>query len=97
MSLFGVNHYCNRLSPKRKSQQSQGDIDKFIHCNRLSPKRKSQLKNMNLRLKAIVTDYRLNANHNKDYHLQSVCTIVTDYRLNANHNNVPTRYISQVL
>ncbi|VVM19126.1 Helicase loader DnaI, partial [uncultured Gammaproteobacteria bacterium] len=32
----------------------------------------------------IVTDYRLNANHNK--HLMYLSMIVTDYRLNANHN-----------
>ncbi|VVM22500.1 Helicase loader DnaI [uncultured Gammaproteobacteria bacterium] len=32
----------------------------------------------------IVTDYRLNANHNRD--VMSVIWIVTDYRLNANHN-----------
>ncbi|SSC08238.1 Helicase loader DnaI [bacterium endosymbiont of Bathymodiolus sp. 5 South] len=35
---------------------------------------------------AIVTDYRLNANHNVLSLLILVSSIVTDYRLNANHN-----------
>ncbi|VVH62507.1 Helicase loader DnaI [uncultured Gammaproteobacteria bacterium] len=36
---------------------------------------------------AIVTDYRLNANHNLIYHKPFSFYIVTDYRLNANHNS----------
>ncbi|SSC08577.1 Helicase loader DnaI [bacterium endosymbiont of Bathymodiolus sp. 5 South] len=34
----------------------------------------------------IVTDYRLNANHNPFVFLLVTRFIVTDYRLNANHN-----------
>ncbi|SSC08578.1 Helicase loader DnaI [bacterium endosymbiont of Bathymodiolus sp. 5 South] len=34
----------------------------------------------------IVTDYRLNANHNCVYFQLKRAFIVTDYRLNANHN-----------
>ncbi|SMN17228.1 Helicase loader DnaI [uncultured Candidatus Thioglobus sp.] len=35
----------------------------------------------------IVTDYRLNANHNASRVWQHLYSIVTDYRLNANHNS----------
>ncbi|SSC11037.1 Helicase loader DnaI [thiotrophic endosymbiont of Bathymodiolus puteoserpentis (Logatchev)] len=35
----------------------------------------------------IVTDYRLNANHNMVSSTHSNYGIVTDYRLNANHNH----------
>ncbi len=35
---------------------------------------------------SIVTDYRLNANHNKKLFIPLKFVIVTDYRLNANHN-----------
>ncbi|SSC08579.1 Helicase loader DnaI [bacterium endosymbiont of Bathymodiolus sp. 5 South] len=35
----------------------------------------------------IVTDYRLNANHNIELSLFLLSLIVTDYRLNANHNS----------
>ncbi len=34
----------------------------------------------------IVTDYRLNANHNNKTLKNLEIIIVTDYRLNANHN-----------
>ncbi len=34
----------------------------------------------------IVTDYRLNANHNTRNGVWDMIDIVTDYRLNANHN-----------
>ncbi|SHN93593.1 Helicase loader DnaI [bacterium endosymbiont of Bathymodiolus sp. 5 South] len=34
----------------------------------------------------IVTDYRLNANHNRLGFFNADSKIVTDYRLNANHN-----------
>ncbi|CAC9653679.1 Helicase loader DnaI [uncultured Gammaproteobacteria bacterium] len=37
----------------------------------------------------IVTDYRLNANHNQKNQTKLVFFIVTDYRLNANHNLLP--------
>ena len=57
------------------------------HCNRLSPKCKSQ-HNTPERLKVrIVTDYRLNANHNIPVTTHLSPRIVTDYRLNANHNS----------
>ncbi len=39
-----------------------------------------------VRLVTIVTDYRLNANHNKVSLNKYFAVIVTDYRLNANHN-----------
>ncbi|CAC9641343.1 Helicase loader DnaI [uncultured Gammaproteobacteria bacterium] len=35
----------------------------------------------------IVTDYRLNANHNYKTVISPNTNIVTDYRLNANHND----------
>ena len=35
----------------------------------------------------IVTDYRLNANHNTPPESKPEPDIVTDYRLNANHND----------
>ncbi len=57
-------------------------------CNRLSPKCKSQRPRPRKNLPHIVTDYRLNANHNRDFSLVIVLWIVTDYRLNANHNFV---------
>ncbi|SMN17334.1 Helicase loader DnaI [uncultured Candidatus Thioglobus sp.] len=37
-------------------------------------------------IKVIVTDYRLNANHNLLDAVKILSSIVTDYRLNANHN-----------
>ena len=37
-------------------------------------------------LRYIVTDYRLNANHNHWQIKTQLVAIVTDYRLNANHN-----------
>ncbi|CAC9653670.1 Helicase loader DnaI [uncultured Gammaproteobacteria bacterium] len=39
-----------------------------------------------MQLFEIVTDYRLNANHNKMNNIKRTIRIVTDYRLNANHN-----------
>ncbi len=61
-------------------------IVKISYCNRLSPKCKSQLKNGIVIIYKIVTDYRLNANHNQTLRHQLRVQIVTDYRLNANHN-----------
>ena len=60
-----------------------------FNCNRLSPKRKSQLAHPHQQQQEIVTDYRLNANHNEDLDGDRPCEIVTDYRLNANHNSAP--------
>ena len=57
-----------------------------MDCNRLSPKRKSQQCTNSLHFSGIVTDYRLNANHNKGNTIFKTIIIVTDYRLNANHN-----------
>ena len=57
-----------------------------INCNRLSPKCKSQPLAVTDLIPLIVTDYRLNANHNYSIILYSLFLIVTDYRLNANHN-----------
>ncbi|SHN93597.1 Helicase loader DnaI [bacterium endosymbiont of Bathymodiolus sp. 5 South] len=37
---------------------------------------------------SIVTDYRLNANHNAYKGVRRYFKIVTDYRLNANHNSI---------
>ena len=56
------------------------------NCNRLSPKRKSQHGGFSYNERLIVTDYRLNANHNLSSSIQLLTVIVTDYRLNANHN-----------
>ena len=41
----------------------------------------------------IVTDYRLNANHNRVMLFDRFPEIVTDYRLNANHNLDSQLYI----
>ena len=57
--------YCNRLSPKCKSQHADDDKVFGYHCNRLSPKYKSQHIRRYIMRHRIVTDYRLNANHNK--------------------------------
>ena len=59
---------------------------KFYDCNRLSPKCKSQLFPDVPPSNFIVTDYRLNANHNYSVKSLEIQVIVTDYRLNANHN-----------
>ena len=68
-----------------------------VDCNRLSPKCKSQLIIMMLMMKKIVTDYRLNANHNKILSLFLLQMIVTDYRLNANHNHCKETYNSNII
>ena len=78
--------YCNRLSPKCKSQRYQERHAEYRYCNRLSPKCKSQPSRPSLGLGFIVTDYRLNANHNEQHNPHARNLIVTDYRLNANHN-----------
>ncbi len=59
---------------------------KSADCNRLSPKCKSQPAVCLPPPKCIVTDYRLNANHNFGNRQNKISRIVTDYRLNANHN-----------
>ena len=41
----------------------------------------------------IVTDYRLNANHNARNRAKLPDGIVTDYRLNANHNALVARSV----
>ncbi len=58
----------------------------YYYCNRLSPKCKSQQAVLVNEHFDIVTDYRLNANHNKNDNNPVFYEIVTDYRLNANHN-----------
>ncbi len=57
--------YCNWLSPKCKSQQGQQAYHQSQYCNWLSPKCKSQLSWADAWTALIVTDYRLNANHNE--------------------------------
>ncbi len=58
----------------------------ITNCNWLSPKCKSQLIKLWRVSSLIVTDYRLNANHNNKELYYDYYSIVTDYRLNANHN-----------
>ncbi len=78
--------YCNWLSPKCKSQPGLSRASVSLHCNWLSPKCKSQRSIENNKGYRIVTDYRLNANHNSNTPVFHFSDIVTDYRLNANHN-----------
>ena len=56
------------------------------YCNWLSPKCKSQPYSVVDEKGEVVTDYRLNANHNHRLPNKNKAQIVTDYRLNANHN-----------
>ncbi|CAC9630144.1 Helicase loader DnaI [uncultured Gammaproteobacteria bacterium] len=46
---------------------------------------------------SIVTDYRLNANHNRGLTQWPLKKIVTDYRLNANHNLTVQVVCSKIL
>ncbi len=80
------NSNCNWLSPKCKSQLNAPYRNLHSNCNWLSPKCKSQPVSVSLPPKPIVTDYRLNANHNHERPDVMYFCIVTDYRLNANHN-----------
>ncbi|VVM19128.1 hypothetical protein BSPWISOXPB_3686 [uncultured Gammaproteobacteria bacterium] len=100
---FPDRFLCNRLSPKCKSQRAWFQLVGALDCNRLSPKCKSQRPAVSVlyrlpnvkRKKCIVTDYRLNANHNSRFRFLlmycnrlspkcksqrvSILLIVTDY------------------